>query len=89
MVNPGICRRCPHCESVDGVERTEDDGIISIASVICVLAGYDELVVGYSKVPDGCPYIVEHTVLQDKTQEMAEDWREEIEERKNEAGLQH
>ena len=80
MVNPGICRRCPHNEGIEPVERNEGD-IVRVATVKCGLDG--DILLVESEAPENCPYVLEHLLVADKTQELVEGWSEEIEEQQH------
>jgi len=85
MVNPGICRRCTHCQDVSECLR-DDRGLIRIVSVDCALEP-GGIVVGHTPIPEDCPYLLEHKLTEEHTEDMVEGWEKEQEEQKNAARL--
>jgi len=73
VVNPAICRKCPRCKGIELPVRDED-ALIAEAAVHCGLG--DDLVVS-SSLPEGCPYELEHTLLQEQTEALKEGWDDE------------
>ena len=76
-VVPDICRKCSNCESIDAGERS-GWSIIRRASVDCRLEPLT-LVVGYTSVPDTCPYLLEHTLCEGYIDEVFGETAEESE----------
>ena len=62
MIDFSLCRNCPSCEEWDPGRLTEDTGEVGVRpSVKCDLTG--DLLLMNSKVPDDCPYSLEHKLL--------------------------
>ena len=71
MANLGICstRKCPRCSSFRPAMVDEEGNMCRRSYVECDLARHGTL--GWkSKVPDGCPYLLEHKLSEDSVAEM-------------------
>jgi hypothetical protein len=69
MANLGLCKKCGHCLKINPSVQ-DDRGIKLLSSQAwCDLIG----ILGWdSQAPDGCPYLLEHTVTLESVSELAE-----------------
>ena len=82
MVNPGICRRCSYCR---GIQDSRRDGgvLVHTAMVRCGLGVEDQnynLLLLSEDPPIGCPYHLEHTLVQKDTAAIVKGWQSEFKE---------
>lgn len=93
MVNPAICRKCPHCRGVDLPVR-EGDVLVAEVMVHCGLtpvhaqsqsvlgrggqeSSAEEDLTVMSFVPENCQYRLEHLLLEEATAGLKEGWDDE------------
>ena len=85
MVNPGICQKCENCGNFSGIIRDDDGRIRSTPLMDC---GVVSLPIGpTTPIPEGCPYRLEHILVETETRDMVVGWEEEYWEHRNESGL--
>ena len=65
MLNLGICRKCPSCQSLSPALVGEDGVEVRMSSVDCSLSPTGSCLGWRSEVPDGCPYILEHKMTEE------------------------
>ena len=78
MLNPGICKRCFKCLDFKGVERDGDSRLLSTPIIDCAILG--ESISCDAEIPDNCPYITEHVLLEEETSQMYSEWTTELKE---------
>ena len=73
MVNPAICRKCPHCGGVE--EPIRDEGrLVAECMIECEFEAV--LLVG-NEPPVECPYVLEHKLTEEDSSIIKEGWDEE------------
>ena len=77
MVNLGICRKCPKCSSFSAALVNDRGDRVRSSFAECIVSGTQELCGWDSEIPDGCPYVLEHTLMGENVNELAADLREE------------
>jgi len=82
MVNPAICRKCSDCGGFDPLERDERGAILCMPLIHCDV-GDGTLIGADSDIPMGCPYVLEHKLLEDDMRGLHESWIEEFEEQRH------
>lgn len=77
MIDLAICSGCPRCKEYFPSLCDEDGKIIALPSIHC--ENTDEILIGNSELPDGCPYILEQKLLEDRAFDNFEDLKEDQE----------
>lgn len=75
MLNLGICRRCPKCSEFSAALLNDKGERVRNSIVDCELdtggLGWD------SEIPDGCPYVLEHKLMEESMESLSADLKEE------------
>ena len=66
MVNINICARCLKCEKHSPSRICENGRTVSMPSVECAIAG---LLFGDCDLPEGCPFVLEQTLVRDNAED--------------------
>jgi len=60
MISFNVCKKCPH--GTFGSPREDEDGnIVVMPSIECGMI--DSMLLMNSDVPDGCPFVLEHSLI--------------------------
>ena len=63
MIDLNICAKCANCKETYPSKIDKDGKVIVLPSVDCEISGP---LLGSFEVPEGCPYILEHLLLDDR-----------------------
>ena len=78
MIDLNICAKCPRCNEFSPSKVDKDGKIICRPAVDCDVASSP--LMGDSELPEGCPYVLEQTLLQDRAFDDFENLKDDEEE---------
>jgi len=63
MIDFTLCKKCKNCLELSPSEFNDRGEFVVLSSVECEIGG---LLLMKSEVPEGCPFVLEHLMSQDK-----------------------